>query len=144
MSQTEQAPPESSQIEGMMKVYARDCMSKAVCNIDPTNLQMFESLLALNVYMSAEDVVNCGKCNHDFGAIALTRFLEQKQATIDDDDVTVICAYDYYFGLQALQVYTKNMVPSSLSIQKFASAKRELARQVSWSCAPLPVWDPSE
>jgi len=116
-------------IEGMMKVYARDGISKAVVNIDPTNVLMFEGLLALNVYMSAEDVVNCGLCNHEFGAIALQRFLEQKQTTIVDDDVTVLGHYDYIFGLQALQVYTKNMVPSSTSIQKFASAKRELARQ---------------
>jgi hypothetical protein len=55
--------------------------------------------------MSAEDVVNCGLCNHEFGAIALQRFLEQKQTTIVDDDVTVLGHYDYIFGLQALQVY---------------------------------------
>ena len=31
-------------IEGMMKVYARDGISKAVVNIDPTNVLMFEGM----------------------------------------------------------------------------------------------------
>jgi hypothetical protein len=46
-------------IEGMMKVYARDCMSKAVVNLDSSETETFEQLLALNVYLSAGDVVQC-------------------------------------------------------------------------------------
>mmetsp|Transcript_18203 Transcript_18203/g.25214 ORF Transcript_18203/g.25214 Transcript_18203/m.25214 type:complete len:195 (+) Transcript_18203:147-731(+) len=116
-------------IEGMMKVYARDCMSKAVLNIERDAVAVFSSLLALNVYMSAADVVACGCCNLEFGDLALEKFLAQKTDTITDDDVTVLGTYDFNFGLQALNVYTSIMVPSSSSIQKFAGAKKELARQ---------------
>eukprot|EP00241_Pyramimonas_parkeae_P008332 CAMPEP_0114250782 /NCGR_PEP_ID=MMETSP0058-20121206/14890_1 /TAXON_ID=36894 /ORGANISM="Pyramimonas parkeae, CCMP726" /LENGTH=180 /DNA_ID=CAMNT_0001364479 /DNA_START=651 /DNA_END=1190 /DNA_ORIENTATION=+ len=118
-----------SEIEGMMKVYARDCMSKAVVNIGSDDVQTFEGLLALNVHMSAEDVVQCGACNHLFAELAVNKFLQQKEQTITDDDVTVLGRYNYSFGLMALKVYTSSMVPSSSSIHKFASARKELARQ---------------
>lgn len=44
-------------VEGMMKVYARDCMSKAVVNLQATETETFEQLLEINVYLSANDVV---------------------------------------------------------------------------------------
>lgn len=112
-----------------MKVYARDCMSKAVVNLDSSETEIFEQLLALNVYLSAGDVVQCAVVNIEWGKMALERFLEQKKTSIIDEDVAELGYFDLGFSLKALEVYCKCFVPTSPSIEKFAHAKKELARR---------------
>jgi len=112
-----------------MKVYARDCMSKAVVNLDSSQTPVFEQLLALNVYLSAGDVVQCALVHPSWGALALEKFLIQKETTLTDDDVAELGYYDLQYSLKALEVYTAHFTPSSPSIEKFAAAKKELARQ---------------
>jgi len=116
-------------VEGMMKVYARDCMSKAVVNLQATETETFEQLLEINVYLSANDVVQCAMVNLEWGKMALERFLLQKETSLSDDDVAEIGYFDLGFSIKALDVYCKNLVPTSPSIVKFAHAKKELAKR---------------
>eukprot|EP00241_Pyramimonas_parkeae_P007789 CAMPEP_0114226812 /NCGR_PEP_ID=MMETSP0058-20121206/1441_1 /TAXON_ID=36894 /ORGANISM="Pyramimonas parkeae, CCMP726" /LENGTH=181 /DNA_ID=CAMNT_0001337581 /DNA_START=222 /DNA_END=764 /DNA_ORIENTATION=- len=127
-------------IEGMMKVYARDCMSKAVVNLDSSETHVFEQLLALNVYLSAGDVVQCSVVNVEWGKMALERFLAQKVNTLTDDDVAELGYYDLQFSLKALDVYCATFVPTSPSIQKFAHAKKELARRAFTALLKKPQY----
>uniref|UniRef100_A0A7S0RDA8 Uncharacterized protein n=1 Tax=Pyramimonas obovata TaxID=1411642 RepID=A0A7S0RDA8_9CHLO len=116
-------------IEGMMKVYARDCMAKAVVNLESTDTATFEGLLALNVFLTAGDVVQCALVNVKWGEMALERFLLQKKDTLNDDDVAELGYYSLSFSLAGLKVYTANNIPCAPSIEKFFHAKKELARQ---------------
>jgi hypothetical protein len=67
--------------------------------------------------------------NLEWGKMALERFLLQKQTTLSDDDVAELGYFDLGFSLKALDVYCKNLVPTSPSIVKFAHAKKELAKR---------------